>query len=487
VDEYQDIDKPQYDLVSALAGRTIADADQRLTIMAVGDDDQNIYSFRGAHVEFIRRFEKDYRAEVHYLVENYRSTRYLIEAANRLIAANTDRMKSEHPIRIDAQRELLPPGGAFGQHDPLTRGRVQRLSIPDETAQATATLTELERLRERGVADWLRIAVLGRTHRELAQVRTLAEQRGIPVRWWVDRNRVPPLHQVREIHVVLRACMERRQSFARAGALIELARSVVPVDDGNPWSRFLHRLLEAWRCESDNAELPVQEAIEFIYESCAEERRDFSYGSGVQLGTVHAAKGTEHDHVVILGAWPADPRPAAREELRRTLYVGMTRARLSLTILDRLDVQPSLLDAVTGPAVVLRDADRSGAGAPLAALQYSVLGLDDIHLGYPAAFGKNEPVHAALAALVPGDPLSPRLEPRGIALCNRHGIAVARLSRKAETIWRVRLNSVRQARVLAMIRRTAEQETEHSFGIPCRIPEWEVPMVEFVHEQGHDP
>ncbi|MDE0064693.1 MAG: RecQ family ATP-dependent DNA helicase [Gammaproteobacteria bacterium] len=62
VDEYQDIDPDQYELISALAGRTLLDDDSKLTVFAVGDDDQNIYSFMGASVEFIRRFESDYSA-----------------------------------------------------------------------------------------------------------------------------------------------------------------------------------------------------------------------------------------------------------------------------------------------------------------------------------------------------------------------------------------------------------------------------------------
>jgi ATP-dependent DNA helicase RecQ len=484
VDEYQDIDEPQYELISALAGRTIDDADQRLAIVAVGDDDQNIYSFRGANVQFIRRFEHDYRADVHYLVENYRATRYLIEAANRLIANNTDRMKTAQPIRIDAQRELSPPGGEFGQRDPRTRSKVQRLAVPDEHAQAAAALAELERLHDLGVTDWSSIAVLSRTHRELGQVRVLAEERGIPIRWWVDRNQIPPLHQVREIHTVLRLFAERRQTFARASDMIDLAQTVVPSTDANPWSRFLYRLLEDWRCESDNAELPLQEAIEFVYETCAEQRRDFSYGTGVQLSTVHAAKGTEHDHVLILGAWPADPRCSSREELRRTLYVGMTRARKSLTLLDRIDVRPSLLEELVGPAILRRDAGHSTAGATSSALQYTVLGLDDIHLGYAAGFGKDHPVQKALAALVPGDRLSLRLQPQGLALCDRHGTCVARLSKKAEVMWQNRLETVREVRVLAMLRRTAEQESDHGYSLRRRVPEWEVPVVELVHAVG---
>src|ERR1035441_779131 len=100
-------------MISAIAGRTLDDADQKLSILAVGDDDQNIYTFRGANVQFIRRFQQDYDAEVHYLVENYRSPRYIIDAANRLIAANVDRMKTERTIRLARSRKLLPPGGQF--------------------------------------------------------------------------------------------------------------------------------------------------------------------------------------------------------------------------------------------------------------------------------------------------------------------------------------------------------------------------------------
>jgi ATP-dependent DNA helicase RecQ len=61
VDEYQDIDQQQYDLISALTDRTGRTRTRRLSILAVGDDDQNIYTFRGANVEFIRRFQTDYQ------------------------------------------------------------------------------------------------------------------------------------------------------------------------------------------------------------------------------------------------------------------------------------------------------------------------------------------------------------------------------------------------------------------------------------------
>jgi ATP-dependent DNA helicase RecQ len=95
VDEYQDIGPDHYALISALAGRTRKDQDERLTLFAVGDDDQNIYAFNGASVDFIRRFEADYAATPAFLVDNYRSTRHIIEAANALIASAPQRMKRQ--------------------------------------------------------------------------------------------------------------------------------------------------------------------------------------------------------------------------------------------------------------------------------------------------------------------------------------------------------------------------------------------------------
>ena len=61
VDEYQDIKELEYNLISALAGRTKTDQDRRLNLFAVGDDDQNIYAFSGSSSQYIKRFEDDYR------------------------------------------------------------------------------------------------------------------------------------------------------------------------------------------------------------------------------------------------------------------------------------------------------------------------------------------------------------------------------------------------------------------------------------------
>jgi DNA helicase-2/ATP-dependent DNA helicase PcrA len=85
IDEYQDTNASQFDLLKLLTG-------ERQNICAVGDDDQSIYGWRGAEVEHILRFEKQFRnvKEVR-LEQNYRSTGHILSAANAVIAKNTQR------------------------------------------------------------------------------------------------------------------------------------------------------------------------------------------------------------------------------------------------------------------------------------------------------------------------------------------------------------------------------------------------------------
>ena len=192
VDEYQDIDETQYALISALTDRAGKEPDAKLTILAVGDDDQNIYAFRGTNVAFIQRFQQDYRAACHYLLDNYRSTANIIAAANQLIGHNRDRMKTEQPIRIDAARRGQPPGGPWHARDPLGGGRVQVLQLPDERDEAAAVVNELGRLAGlQDGFDWSACAVLARTREALHPIRAACEHFGIPVRWGLDSERAP--------------------------------------------------------------------------------------------------------------------------------------------------------------------------------------------------------------------------------------------------------------------------------------------------------
>jgi len=89
IDEYQDTNNLQYLLASTLAGG-------RKNICVVGDDDQSIYKFRGATIENILSFEKQYKnAKVIRLEQNYRSTSHILDASNAVIRHNTERKGKE--------------------------------------------------------------------------------------------------------------------------------------------------------------------------------------------------------------------------------------------------------------------------------------------------------------------------------------------------------------------------------------------------------
>jgi ATP-dependent DNA helicase RecQ len=116
---------------------------------------------------------------------------------------------------------------------------------------------------------------------------------------------------------------------------------------------------------------------------------------------------------------------------------------------------------------------------------YTMLSLEDIHLGFPAKFDASHLVHQALARLNAGDRL--QMGPignGGVGLHDSSGLCIARLSRKGAAIWLPRLAAVRELRIVAMLRRTDDQ-SEKEFQERCRVPEWELPVAEVVLQDGH--
>ncbi|MBL4799636.1 MAG: DNA helicase II [Oleispira sp.] len=110
VDEFQDTNDIQYAWIRMLAG-------DQISVMAVGDDDQSIYGWRGAKIANIRNFQTDYPgAELIKLEQNYRSTATILAAANAVIENNTGRMGKE--LRTDGELgEKISLYSAFNEQD----------------------------------------------------------------------------------------------------------------------------------------------------------------------------------------------------------------------------------------------------------------------------------------------------------------------------------------------------------------------------------
>lgn len=482
VDEYQDINQDQYDLVSAIAGRTEADRDRRLSIFAVGDDDQTIYGWSGARVEFIRRFQEDYRAEIHQLIDSYRSTAHILAAASAVIGGVRERLKKQ-AIRPDRARQGDLPGGRWAALDPAAAGRVQRLQVHGAAAQAAVLCERLFHMKHLDPRlDWNACAVLARRHADLEPIRSALESRGIPVAWTVERNRLPPLHRIREIARLIDSLKDHRREIRRASWLIERW-----IETGaNPWWALAREILGEWREETQDAELPVDSAVEYLYEALAERSRETALGSGVRLATVHAAKGLEFPVVFMPdGGWgsartgPASASRVDPDEERRLYYVGMTRAREMLVLFERSDAQNPFLRRLAGEFVEISRPLVESYPRAIAHRSYRLLGLPDLYLSFAGGFPASASIHRRLAALAPGAALELRQVGNAVHLCLPGQSVVAALSTEAAAAWRERLDQVEEIRVLALVERRAE-DNEPAYRDRLRCDRWEVPIVEVV-------
>ncbi len=156
IDEYQDTNQSQYRIATALV------AGHR-NLCVVGDDDQSIYAWRGAEVEHILRFSRDWKdAKVVRLESNYRSTQPILDWANRLIDFNVVR----HGKVLTAARERGPAPAIF--------------QYKDENLEAQETVVQIrQRLSEKGVEPQ-DIAILFRTNEQPRVFETELRKAKIP-------------------------------------------------------------------------------------------------------------------------------------------------------------------------------------------------------------------------------------------------------------------------------------------------------------------
>ncbi len=468
VDEYQDIGDAEYELISALAGRTRTDEEGKINLFAVGDDDQNIYGFKAASAEFIRRFETDYQAKPAYLIENYRSTAHIIAAANAFIAPAADRMKAAHPIRINKGRVKSLPGGDWQARDTVGQGRVQILPAGNSAiTQAMAVMTELERLAARDADwDWAACAVIAREWKLLDPVRSYCEWRDIPVQ--SARENGFYFWKLRETQFLL-------EWLKQGGhALVDVVRmnDFLADKNDNPGWEMLREAIGEYALEVEDAELPVAHFKDWLAEWGRDARRR---QTGLLLVTAHGAKGLEFDHVVVLdGKWQPG-KDEDNDAIRRLYYVAMTRAKQMLT-LARFDDGNTLIDGISdAPCLLRRSITQIAAPPSELERQYVRPSLKKVNIGFAGRYISTEPIHGLIARLAPGALLSLQAINGGWYLLNTQGETVGKMSSVFAVPLGMQCIEVRVSAILVW----RKDEADTKYGEP-KCEQWEVVVPELV-------
>ncbi len=471
VDEYQDIGRDQYELISAMAGRSLKDDAGRLALFAVGDDDQNIYAFNGASVEFIRRFERDYGPKPKYLTANYRSTGHIVAAANAVIEPARERMKVGHPIRVDRARAKDPPGGSWDTLDPVSCGRVQILpATHDSVSQAISVMGELQRLAALAENwDWSRCAVIARKWDYLAPVRAFCEMHGIPSQ--MGNEEIPGFWRLRETGEFVDWVRARKSRVIDGAAL----RGWIRARPRGPWHDLLCQAIEEHALETGGGEVPADHFVEWLAEWGREIRRR---QRGLLLLSGHGAKGLEFRHVAVLdGGWNRSGRGEDPDEPRRLYYVAMTRARETLT-LARLGEPNSLQTALRGnPSVLFRDPVALPPVPKELLRRHIRVSLDQVDLGFAGRRHPRHGVHRAIASLSPGAELKISATECGRwELLDRADTLVGRLSRNFKPPSGL---TCRNGTVLAIVQWSREA-SDPQYLNNVKSDSWEVVVPELV-------
>ncbi len=381
VDEYQDTNVCQY-----LWLRLLAQGSQNLCV--VGDDDQSIYGWRGAEVDNILRFEKDFPgAKVVRLERNYRSTSHILGAASGLIAANQDRLGKTLWTEQDGGEKVSVTG------------------VWDAPAEARLISNEIENFKSKG-GKYNDIAILVRASRQMRSFEERFIALGLPYRV-IGGPRFFERQEIRDAHAYLRVILsptddlaferivnvpkrgigqtsvQKLQMAARAmnKSLEATTRELVKTDEIRGKARTSLRAfvvdIDRWRQEKavrkhtdlaehildesgytqmwrdnkdaksagrlENLKELIQAMSEFdtleAYLEHVSLVLDVEAGpqeDEISLMTLHAAKGLEFP-LVFLPGWEEGIFPSQKsldengmaglEEERRLAYVGITRAR----------------------------------------------------------------------------------------------------------------------------------------------------------------
>ena len=322
IDEAQDMGADDFQLVQALMKRN-----EDMRVIAVGDDDQNIYAFRGSSSAHLRSLIKDYGATLYELTDNYRSDQFIVDYANRFVQQLPYRMKKAPIVAVSHQLGLVDSSAkSFIPH--FVENSLQ-IGSPHEDEQKRE---ELKR-RFKGVS-----AVLTETNEQTLQIAHLLQRYGLHIRLIqaTDGFRFVNLAEVRYFFKQLASCENgviSHEQWTVAKQRTEQAYST------SCCFVMIQRFFSDF--ENTHNTYYYSDLYEFAFESSIE---DFvsTDDNTIFVSTIHKAKGREFDTVHLLLGNNRD----IDENKLRAIYVGITRAKHNLFIyndLSFIDSQPSLV------------------------------------------------------------------------------------------------------------------------------------------------
>lgn len=303
IDEAQDMGDNEFALVTELINRN-----DDLRVIAVGDDDQNIYAFRGSDSRHLRTLIEEYGATVYDMPENFRSCRNIVAVANDYAESISGRLKSE-PIR--AVREE-PGEVGFVRHS----GKHFEQAIVDDII--------LRNLPGRtGVLTW--------TNDDALIISALLNRNGKKARL-IQSNEGFSLTDMAEFHYFLQS-LKSSSAITVSQELWDKAKEALKQKYLN--SESLPAVLKGisvFEAEHRNLRY-ISDFESFISESKYEDFSEWNE-SEIIVSTIHKSKGCEYDNVSV----SLKDIPKISDNEKRAVYVALTRARNNLSVHYSTDI-----------------------------------------------------------------------------------------------------------------------------------------------------
>lgn len=298
IDEAQDMDEDEFMLIKILIQQN-----EEMRVIAVGDDDQNIYEFRGSSSAYFEKFINTQQSTKYELVENYRSRPNLVEFTNDWVKKISHRLK-EFPIV--ARQSGLRTVKILRYQSPNLISPLIRQILSEEITGSTCVLTK--------------------TNHEALQITGLLLENGLKARL-IQTNDDFNLYNLAEVRYFLSKLFSHSDTYLIQEELWEFAKKeLINRFQKSDKLEICQSLIRDF--ELSHPKHKYKSDLEaFLRESRLEDFHK-SNQQTIQVSTIHKAKGKEFDNVYLM----LENHIPATDADKRLLYVGMTRAKQNLTI-----------------------------------------------------------------------------------------------------------------------------------------------------------